>query len=178
MSLNASRPQVVDPWAGSYMMETLTNDLYDKVPPSLPSSHASGHTRMGFRSVPLSASFSHKALEIIEEVEAMGGMAKAVESGMPKHRIEECAARKQARLDAGTDVVVGVNKFALDQDDSRVQAGRPCPCPCPCLYPCPLATDAAAVACVCCVVPAVRDRARPAAGAHHRQCGRARPAGG
>ncbi|KAJ1478223.1 methylmalonyl-CoA mutase-domain-containing protein [Baffinella frigidus] len=85
-------PKVVDPWAGSYMMETLTNDLYDK------------------------------ALEVIEEVEALGGMAKAVESGMPKQRIEECAARKQARLDAGTDVVVGMNKFILEKDDNRVKA--------------------------------------------------------
>jgi len=80
-------PKVIDPWAGSYMMETLTQDLYDQ------------------------------ALDIINEVEAMGGMAKAVESGMPKLRIEECAARKQARLDAGIDVVVGVNKFKLETPD-------------------------------------------------------------
>jgi len=76
-------PKVIDPWAGSYMMESLTEDLYNA------------------------------ALAVIEEVEALGGMAKAVESGMPKMRIEECAARKQARLDAGIDVVVGVNKFKL-----------------------------------------------------------------
>jgi len=71
----------VDPWAGSYMMESLTQQLVDG------------------------------ALEIINEVESMGGMASAVASGMPKQRIEECAARKQARIDAATDVIVGVNKY-------------------------------------------------------------------
>lgn len=60
------------------------------------------------------------ALAVIEEVEEMGGMAKAVESGMPKMRIEECAARKQARLDAGIDVVVGVNKFKLKVPTPRL----------------------------------------------------------
>lgn len=73
--------KVVDPWAGSYMMENLTNELVE---------HAS---------------------KIIEEVESMGGMAKAVASGMPKLRIEEAAARKQARIDSGQDVIVGVNKY-------------------------------------------------------------------
>jgi methylmalonyl-CoA mutase len=63
--------KVADPWGGSYMMESLTNNLYDE------------------------------ALKIIEEVESMGGMAKAVESGMPKLKIEESAARRQGRIDSG-----------------------------------------------------------------------------
>jgi len=71
----------VDPWAGSYMMESLTQQLVDG------------------------------ASEIIAEVEALGGMAEAVTSGMPKQRIEEAAARKQARIDSGQDVIVGINKF-------------------------------------------------------------------
>jgi len=72
----------VDPWGGSYMMEALTQQLVDG------------------------------ASEIIAEVEAMGGMAAAVASGMPKQRIEESAARKQARIDSGNDVIVGINKYA------------------------------------------------------------------
>ncbi|MFA6314293.1 MAG: methylmalonyl-CoA mutase family protein, partial [Sterolibacterium sp.] len=79
---------VVDPWGGSYMMEKLTQDIADE------------------------------AWKIIEEVEAMGGMTKAVESGWAKLKIEECAARKQARIDAGQDVIVGVNKYKLDQEDA------------------------------------------------------------
>ncbi|MDX5446427.1 MAG: methylmalonyl-CoA mutase, partial [Zoogloeaceae bacterium] len=79
---------VVDPWAGSYMMEKLTQDLADK------------------------------AWEIIEEVEAMGGMTKAVESGWAKLKIEECAAEKQARIDSGKDVIVGVNKYKLEKEDA------------------------------------------------------------
>ena len=79
--------KVVDPWGGSYMMESLTDELYTA------------------------------ALEVIEEVEALGGMAKAVESGMPKLRIEEAAARKQARIDSGQDVVVGVNKYRLEAEE-------------------------------------------------------------
>ncbi len=79
---------VVDPWAGSYMMEKLTQDLADK------------------------------AWEIIEEVEAMGGMTRAVESGWAKLKIEECAAGKQARIDSGKDVIVGVNKYRLENEDS------------------------------------------------------------
>ena len=75
----------VDPWGGSYMMESLTSSLVDG------------------------------AMEIIEEVEAMGGMANAVASGMPKRRIEECAARKQARIDSNTDVIIGVNKYVPDE---------------------------------------------------------------
>ena len=78
--------KVVDPWGGSYMMESLTQDMADK------------------------------AWELIEEVEAAGGMAKAIETGMPKLRIEEAAARKQARIDKGEDVIVGVNKYTIDED--------------------------------------------------------------
>ncbi|MEZ5618378.1 MAG: methylmalonyl-CoA mutase [Rhodocyclaceae bacterium] len=78
---------VVDPWAGSYMMEKLTQDMADT------------------------------AWAIIEEVEAMGGMTKAVESGWAKLKIEQCAAEKQARIDAGKDVIVGVNKYRLEQED-------------------------------------------------------------
>merc|ERR1711871_777309 len=78
---------VADPWGGSYLMESLTNDLYDA------------------------------ALEIINEVEDMGGMAKAVDTGMPKFRIEESAARKQGRIDSGEDVIIGVNKHRLENED-------------------------------------------------------------
>ena len=78
---------VVDPWGGSYMMESLTQDMADK------------------------------AWELIEEIEEAGGMAKAIETGMPKLRIEEAAARKQARIDKGDDVIVGVNKYTLDEED-------------------------------------------------------------
>ena len=81
--------KVVDPWGGSYMMEKLTQDIADK------------------------------AWELIEEVEEAGGMAKAIETGMPKLRIEEAAARKQARIDRGDDVIVGVNKYRTD-DASEV----------------------------------------------------------
>jgi len=82
---------VVDPWGGSYMMESLTQDMADK------------------------------AWELIEEIEAAGGMAKAIETGMPKMKIEEAAARKQARIDKGEDVIVGVNKYKVDaQDDVDV----------------------------------------------------------
>lgn len=78
---------VVDPWGGSYFMENLTQDLADK------------------------------AWSLIEEIEEKGGMAKAVESGLPKLRIEESAAKKQARIDRGEDVIVGVNKYKLDEED-------------------------------------------------------------
>ena len=77
---------VVDPWAGSYMMEKLTQDMADK------------------------------AWEIIEEVEAMGGMVKAVESGWAKMKIETCAAETQALIDSGKKVVVGVNKYKLAEE--------------------------------------------------------------
>jgi methylmalonyl-CoA mutase len=73
--------QVVDPWGGSYMMETLTDEL------------------------------ATRARELIVEVEAEGGMAKAIEAGLPKLRIEESATNKQARIDRGEDVIVGVNKY-------------------------------------------------------------------
>ncbi|MEH6911434.1 MAG: methylmalonyl-CoA mutase [Oceanicoccus sp.] len=79
--------KVVDPWGGSYMMESLTKEIADK------------------------------ARQLIEEVEEKGGMAKAIETGMPKLRIEESAARKQARIDRGEDVIVGVNKYTLDVED-------------------------------------------------------------
>ena len=78
---------VVDPWAGSYMMEKLTQDMADK------------------------------AWSLIEEIEAMGGMTKAVESGWAKMKVEECAADKQARIDSGKDVIVGVNKYRLAKED-------------------------------------------------------------
>jgi methylmalonyl-CoA mutase len=78
---------VVDPWAGSYMMEKLTQDMADT------------------------------AWTLIEEIEAMGGMTKAVESGWAKMKVEECAADKQARIDSGKDVIVGVNKYKLDKQD-------------------------------------------------------------
>jgi len=77
---------VVDPWAGSYMMEKLTQDMADK------------------------------AWEIIQEVETMGGMTHAVESGWAKLQIEKCAAEKQARIDSGKDTIVGVNKYKLAQE--------------------------------------------------------------
>jgi methylmalonyl-CoA mutase len=79
---------VVDPWAGSYMMEKLTQDMADK------------------------------AWGIIQEIEAMGGMTKAVESGWAKMQIETCAADKQARIDSGKDVIVGVNKYKLAKQDA------------------------------------------------------------
>ncbi len=82
---------VVDPWGGSYLMERLTQDMADA------------------------------AWAIIEQVEAMGGMTKAVESGWAKLQIETCAAAKQARIDAGTDVIVGVNKFRLAHEDRPVE---------------------------------------------------------
>lgn len=78
---------VVDPWAGSYMMEKLTQDMADA------------------------------AWALIEEVDAMGGMVKAVDSGWAKLKIEASAAEKQARIDSGKDVIVGVNKYKLKQED-------------------------------------------------------------
>jgi methylmalonyl-CoA mutase len=79
--------KVVDPLAGSYYVESLTNELIEK------------------------------AWALIEEVEEMGGMTKAVESGLPKLRIEESAARRQAAIDRGEDVIVGVNKYRKDRED-------------------------------------------------------------
>ncbi|MFN9478776.1 MAG: methylmalonyl-CoA mutase [Betaproteobacteria bacterium] len=78
--------KVIDPWAGSYLMEKLTQDMADK------------------------------AWKLIGEVEAMGGMTKAVQSGWAKLKIEACAAEKQARIDRGEDVIVGVNKYKLEQE--------------------------------------------------------------
>jgi len=81
-------PNVIDPWAGSYMMEKLTQDMADA------------------------------AWKIIEEVQAMGGMVKAVDSGWAKLKIEAAAAEKQARIDSGQDVIVGVNKYRLKTHDA------------------------------------------------------------
>ena len=78
----------IDPWGGSYYVEKLTDELVEK------------------------------AWELMEEVEELGGMAKAIETGVPKMRIEEAAARKQARLDAGKDILVGVNRYKREQEDS------------------------------------------------------------
>ena len=83
--------KVVDPWGGSFMMESLTKEMADK------------------------------AWSIIEEVEALGGMAKAIESGMPKLRIEEAAARRQARIDRGEEVIVGVNKYQLEDEEDHIE---------------------------------------------------------
>jgi methylmalonyl-CoA mutase len=77
----------LDPWAGSYYVESLTHEI------------------------------AHRAWELIEEVENLGGMAKAIETGIPKMRIEEAAARKQARIDARKDTIVGINKFRLEKED-------------------------------------------------------------
>lgn len=79
--------KTVDPWAGSYYVEKLTHDI------------------------------AHQAWKLIEEVEDLGGMTKAIEAGIPKIRIEEAAARKQARIDSGEDVIVGVNRFRLEAED-------------------------------------------------------------
>ncbi|MCQ2073538.1 MAG: methylmalonyl-CoA mutase, partial [Bacteroidaceae bacterium] len=77
----------VDPWAGSYYIESLTNEI------------------------------AHKAWEHIQEIEKLGGMAKAIETGLPKMRIEEAAARTQARIDSGIQTIVGTNKYRLDHED-------------------------------------------------------------
>jgi methylmalonyl-CoA mutase len=82
--------RVVDPWAGSYMMEKLTQEMADR------------------------------AWAIIEEVDAMGGMTHAVQSGWAKLKIEASAAEKQARIDSGREVIVGVNKYRVENDDSQV----------------------------------------------------------
>jgi methylmalonyl-CoA mutase len=79
--------KTVDPWAGSYYVENLTNEI------------------------------AQSAWKLIEEVEELGGMTKAIESGIPKLRIEEAAARKQARIDSGQDIIVGVNQYRLDKED-------------------------------------------------------------
>ena len=79
--------KTVDPWAGSYHVEQLTEEI------------------------------ANKAWKLIKEVEDLGGMTKAIEKGIPKLRIEEAAAKKQARIDSGKDVIVGVNKYQLKQED-------------------------------------------------------------
>ena len=79
--------RTTDPWAGSYYVESLTHEI------------------------------AHKAWELIQEVEDLGGMTKAIEAGIPKLRIEEAAARKQARIDSGQDVIVGVNQYRLAKED-------------------------------------------------------------
>ncbi|MFE3871758.1 methylmalonyl-CoA mutase [Flavobacterium sp. ZS1P70] len=79
--------KTVDPWAGSYYVESLTNEI------------------------------AENAWKLIEEVEELGGMTKAIESGIPKLRIEEAAARKQARIDSSQDIIVGVNKYRLEKED-------------------------------------------------------------
>jgi len=79
--------RVVDPWAGSYYVESLTHELM------------------------------HKAWHHIQEIETLGGMAKAIETGLPKMRIEEAAARRQAQIDSGRESIVGVNKYRLAQDE-------------------------------------------------------------
>ena len=77
----------VDPWAGSYYVESLTHQL------------------------------AHRAWQHIQEIESLGGMAKAIETGIPKMRIEEAAARKQAKIDSGLESIVGINKYKLDKED-------------------------------------------------------------
>ncbi len=79
--------KAIDPWAGSYYVEKLTHEI------------------------------AHKAWAHIEEIEKLGGMAKAIETGVPKMRIEEAAARKQAKIDSGKDIIVGVNKYRLQKED-------------------------------------------------------------
>ena len=79
--------KTVDPWAGSYHLEQLTEDI------------------------------ANKAWNLIQEVEELGGMTKAIEKGIPKMRIEEAAAKKQAKIDSGQDIIVGVNKFQLKEED-------------------------------------------------------------
>ena len=79
--------RVVDPWAGSYYVESLTHEI------------------------------AHRAWAHIQEVEKLGGMAKAIESGVPKMRIEEASARKQSRIDSNVDTIVGINKYRLDHED-------------------------------------------------------------
>jgi len=79
--------RAVDPWAGSYYVEYLTHEI------------------------------AHKAWNLIQEIEKLGGMSKAIETGIPKMRIEEAAARKQARIDSGKDTIVGINKYRLEKED-------------------------------------------------------------
>ena len=87
LQMESGTTQVIDPWGGSYYVERLTHDLAERA-------------------------WAH-----IEEVEALGGMTKAIEAGLPKLRIEEAAARTQARIDSGQQTIVGINKFRLDEED-------------------------------------------------------------
>ncbi|TQR15577.1 methylmalonyl-CoA mutase [Psychrobacillus soli] len=80
--------KVIDPWGGSYYVETLTNELMEK------------------------------AWGLIEEIEELGGMAKAIETGLPKMKIEEAAAKKQAQIDSSKEIIIGVNKYRLEQEDA------------------------------------------------------------
>lgn len=80
--------KVIDPWGGSYYVETLTNELMEK------------------------------AWALIEEIEELGGMAKAIETGLPKMKIEEAAAKKQAQIDSSKEIIIGVNKYRLEQEDA------------------------------------------------------------
>ncbi|HSP20825.1 MAG TPA: methylmalonyl-CoA mutase [Planococcus sp. (in: firmicutes)] len=79
--------KVIDPWGGSYYVESLTNELMEK------------------------------AWQLIEEVEELGGMAKAIETGLPKMRIEEAAAKKQAQIDSNEEIIIGVNRYRMDEED-------------------------------------------------------------
>ena len=79
--------KIVDPWGGSFYVESLTNEI------------------------------AENAWKLLEEIETLGGMTKAIESGIPKLRIEEAAARKQARIDSSQDIIVGVNKYRLEKED-------------------------------------------------------------
>ncbi|MGY3714167.1 methylmalonyl-CoA mutase [Sutcliffiella cohnii] len=83
--------KVIDPWAGSHYVETLTSELIEKA-------------------------WAH-----IEEIEQLGGMAKAIETGLPKMKIEEASARRQAKIDSGKEAIIGVNKFRLEKEDTNIE---------------------------------------------------------
>lgn len=85
LAKNTNITKAIDPWGGSYYIEFLTNDI------------------------------AQKAWNLIEEIESLGGMAKAIETGLPKLKIEESAAKKQAKIDSGTEVIVGVNKYRISE---------------------------------------------------------------
>lgn len=87
LQLETNITKTADPWAGSYLLEQMTEDI------------------------------AYKAWELILEIESYGGMTRAIELGIPKMRIEEAAAKKQARIDSGEDVIVGVNKYVIEEDD-------------------------------------------------------------
>ncbi len=87
LQLETGITETVDPWGGSYYVEYLTNEL------------------------------AQKAWQLIEEIEELGGMAKAIETGVPKMRIEEAAAKKQARIDSGKDMIVGVNQYRVENNE-------------------------------------------------------------